>query len=116
MSEEEQKSKAMHEEVLRFIAKFHGSEAVFLNGCCYWFARILCERFGNYGAFIAYEPCEGHFITIINDRPYDVRGGVAHLYWGKMVYEMDYLCEQDSALYERLMRDCRDFREERDDG
>lgn len=111
MSEEELKRIAIDHEVLRFIAKFHGSENVFLNGCCYWFARILCERFGNYGASIAYEPREGHFITIINGRPYDIRGGVASLFWGKTLYDLDELNGWDSALYERLMRDCRDFGE-----
>ena len=109
MSEEQRRRIPLHEKVLRFIAKFHGSEDVFLNGCCYWFARILEERFGNYGASIAYEPREGHFITVINGRAYDVRGDVTHLYWGKTVYNMNELCTQDSALYERLMRDCVDL-------
>lgn len=111
MSEEERKCIALHEEVLRFIAKFRGSEDVFLNGCCYWFARILWERFGDYDAVIAYEPCEGHFVTIINGRAYDIRGDVAHLYWGKTLYAFDALEGLDSALYERLMRDCRNFGE-----
>lgn len=112
MSEEQQKRIAHHHEVLRFIAKFRGSEDVFLNGCCYWFARILEERFGNYGASIAYEPREGHFITIINGRAYDVRGDVTHLYWGKTLYDLNQLDGWDSTLYERLMRDCVNFSEE----
>lgn len=111
MSEEQRRRIPLHEKVLRFIEKFHGSEDVFLHGCCYWFARILEERFGNYGASIAYEPREGHFITNINGRAYDVRGDVTHLYWGKTLYDLNQLDGWDSALYERLMRDCRNFGE-----
>lgn len=105
------KNERTRREVLNFIGKFHGSEDVFLHGCCYWFARILEERFSNYGAILAYEPHEGHFITTIKGRAYDVRGDVTHLYWGKTLYDMNQLLEWDLSLYVRLMRDCRNFGE-----
>ena len=53
-------------------------ESTFLNGFCYWFAYILAGRF--VGAEIYYEPIDGHFITEIDDRLYDIRGDVTDLY------------------------------------
>ena len=96
--------------ILDFIARFKGSEEVFLHGCCYWFAKILSERFYlREGAEIKYEPVEGHFVTKINNRFYDVRGDVTELYRGKPMYDMYELHRDDCKLYNHLMRDCRDF-------
>lgn len=112
-----------HEKILNFISRFHGSEYVFLHGCCYWFAYILQERFfGDYRCDILYEPEEGHFITRISSyafpdsqRFFDVRGDVTELYQDKAMYDMSELACEDSALHEHLMRDCRDFEEVEDD-
>ncbi len=106
-----------HEKILKFISRFHGSEYVFLHGCCYWFADILEERFwSEYRATIMYEPVEGHFITKIGNRFYDVRGDVTELYRGKPMYVLEELGNEEPKLYNRLMRDCRDFEEAKDDG
>ena len=51
-------------------------EKTFTQGWCYWFATILASRFSNYGAEILYEPVRGHFITLIGNRYYDIRGDV----------------------------------------
>lgn len=101
------------EKILAFIARFHGSEDTFLHGCCYWFAHILDKRFWRTDAVdILYEPVEGHFITKINNRLYDVRGEVTELYRGKPMYSLDALRHDSGAMYRHLMRDCRDFEEE----
>ena len=106
-----------HEKILKFISRFHGSEHVFLTGCCYWFAHILDYRFDmECDPVIMYEPVEGHFVTRIGNRYYDIRGDVTELYRGKPMYDMDELACEDSGLYRRLMRDCRDFEEAKDDG
>lgn len=106
-----------HEKILKFISRFHGSEHVFLTGCCYWFAHILDYRFDmECDPVIMYEPVEGHFVTRIGNRYYDVRGDVTELYRGKPMYVLEELGNEEPKLYNRLMRDCRDFEEAKDDG
>jgi hypothetical protein len=97
-------------EIMQFISRFAGSEDVFLHGCCYWFARILEERFlHRFELHIKYEPVEGHFVIWIHGRYYDVRGDVTEMYRGKPMYDLDELEKEDNKMYKRLMRDCRDF-------
>lgn len=93
-------------EILKFIDRFRGSESVFLRGCCYWFARILSERFLDYRPVILHDPVQGHFVTRIGGNLYDVRGDVTDLYVG---HTLDDLREMSYGEYARLMRDCRDF-------
>lgn len=106
-------------EILRFIERFKGSEDVFLHGCCYWFARILWERFHSqvYSATIVYESVEGHFLTEIRTdfyakpRFFDIRGDVTDLYAGKSssMNSVGYLEIMAPEYYSHLMMDCRDF-------
>jgi len=103
--------------ILRFISRFKGSADVFLHGCCYWFAHILENQFllkQKEKPKIKYEPVEGHFITRIRGRLYDIRGDVTELYEDKNLYDMERLLKDDPKLYFRLMRDCRDFEEMED--
>ena len=103
--------------IQRFIERFHGSENTFLHGCCYWFARILNDQFSiRYGAEIMYEPVEGHFLTCIHGRYYDIRGDVSEAYRGKPMYILSELRRENSTMYRHLMRDCRDFEEVEYDG
>ena len=90
-------------EILKFIADFKcydktGTlETTFLNGYCYWFAYMLDGRFLN--AHIQYEPIEGHFVTEIDGRLYDIRGDVTELYENsKLWYSEDYCFEFDSIV------------------
>jgi hypothetical protein len=104
------------EKILKFIARFKGSEEVFLHGCCYWFAHILEMRFLYTGMVtIMHDQVEGHFIARIGDRYYDIRGDVTELYRGKPLCDMDELVYEDSSMYQHLMRDCRDFEEVEED-
>lgn len=102
-------------EIIDFISHFSGSETTFLYGCCYWFARILEERFiMTYHTKILYEPVEGHFITAIakNTEPvryYDIRGDVTELYAGMELYTPEWLRDNEPNWYRHIMRDCRDF-------
>ena len=64
--------------VLDFIRNFKGSEDTFLNGCCYWFAFILCNRFPE--AVMMYDPVINHFVTQIDGRLYDITGEVTQEY------------------------------------
>ena len=59
-----------------FIADFKAMhpieiEDTFLHGYCYWFAKILEERFEG---TIYYLPIDNHFITRIGKEYYDIRG------------------------------------------
>ena len=65
--------KYSEKEILGFIRNFHGSEEVFLNGCCYWFATILLDRFRGEGS-IQYNPIDNHFSWKYDGIYYDVSG------------------------------------------
>lgn len=105
-SEEFKKSLSGDDKVLNFIKRFKGSEETFTSGCCYWFARILFERFysENYTCDIMYDYIENHFGCKINDKVYDVTGDVTFSYDWK--YWID--C-QDEDLIESINRDCINF-------
>jgi hypothetical protein len=63
--------------VLRFISHFQTSETikVFTEGCCYWFAKILVDRFESLGnAKIIYNPVLGHFAAELDGTKYDITG------------------------------------------
>lgn len=102
----------LHDKVLQFIGHFNGSEEVFLHGCCYWFAEILEQRFFvDAKAAIKYEPVEGHFMTEIDGRLYDIRGDVTDMYGDKELYDLDEMRHDrdEHRKYWKLMRECRDF-------
>ena len=81
-------------EVEDFIRKFKSYE---LNGFCYWFAYMLAGRF--VGAEIYYEPIDGHFITEIDGRLYDIRGDVTDLYPPpRNFYSEEYCLECQSIV------------------
>lgn len=62
-------------EILHFIKHFteHGEQVkdCFLYGNCYWFARILAQRFNGK---VYYNPAENHFACLINYCLYDISG------------------------------------------
>ena len=60
--------------VERFIAHFQneGTVKTFTNGCCYWFARLLCMRF--WLAVVVYNPISGHFAARYAGKLYDITG------------------------------------------
>lgn len=65
----------MNKEVVEdFISHFKGSEDVFLNGCCYWFAHILFCCFNGEGR-IVYSPILNHFAWLCDSYLYDASGG-----------------------------------------
>ena len=66
--------------VLAFISRFTQNgklkdvERCFTDGCCYWFARILYERFKDWGPVLMWDDVDKHFGTLIFDRVYDITG------------------------------------------
>ena len=67
----------MEEEiVLAFIGRFQneGTIKAFTDGCCYWFAFILAQRFLL--SEIAYNPVLNHFAVRIGTDLYDITGKI----------------------------------------
>lgn len=66
----------MEDTVLAFIRQFQneGTIRTFTNGCCYWFAHILVNRFLL--SEIAYNPVENHFAARIASELYDITGKI----------------------------------------
>lgn len=93
-------------EVLWFINAFSGARATFLHGCCYWFGRILQERFGGR---LLYCPVEGHFVTEIGSRLYDVTGDVTAAYADAVRLDWVEMASQEPLQYARIVRDCVDI-------
>lgn len=61
------------EEILDFIDKFGDSREAMKGEMCYWFARILAERFGGE---VIYQSVDCHFCTLIENRFYDASGNI----------------------------------------
>lgn len=65
-------------DIRRFIRRFtehgHQVEECFTQGCCYWFAWVLTERFP--GAEVVYDAISNHFAARIGGRVYDITGDV----------------------------------------
>lgn len=76
------KNAAIKKEILDFIQKFQndGTIEVFTEGCCYWFTKILCERFemSNYKTEIMYNQILGHFAANIEGTLYDITGEICN--------------------------------------
>lgn len=92
-----------NDEVLGFIRHFHGSEKVFTEGCCYWFAYILSGRFS--GAEAIYLQVPGHFVTRIGGRLYDVTGDVTDRYAAEPQISWSDVGRTDASLERIVTRD-----------
>lgn len=98
----------MKREVLRFISRFtlngRRDQVIesFTCGCCYWFAKILYERFcESCVTEIVYDQTENHFGCRIDYRVYDIQGDVTNKYhWGS------WPISEDPVLTGRIRRDC----------
>lgn len=91
--------------VLKFINDFKKAhpaeiEDVFLNGYCFWFAKILNLRFNGE---IFYLPIMNHFIVKIEDKYYDITGEVV---LEEKPYEWNSYSTFDYLDYKRVRRDC----------
>ena len=96
----------MNNDIIDFInRRWNNNKELFLTQNCYWFAKILCERFPN--LIMAYLPTEGHFVTYDAENKciYDVTGKVKPQ---GLAISLDWINKNEPEWYERLMRDCRD--------
>lgn len=68
-----------HQEILDFINSFNTDKSVeilFTEKCCYWFAKILEDRFYRYHPDLYYDPHMCHFMVRIFDNYYDIKGAI----------------------------------------
>ena len=96
-----------------------GIEEFFMNGGCYWFAKILQDRF-PYGK-IMYHVRDNHFIfyggntlDIWNNGIFDIRGEVTQTYinWVVQGTVVEWDRYDDTVHKSRIWRDCIAFEEE----
>lgn len=87
-------------EILEFIQRRFSDNCHWLDGNCYYFAVILCERFDKLAIY--YEPIEGHFVAGDGELFYDWLG----LYISKKLIPLDKIKEEDPSWYKILIRDC----------
>ena len=92
----------MKDEILEFINRRFPIDCHWTDGNCYWFAKILCDRFPD--LTIDYEVIKGHFIAHdqANNIFYDWNGVYVPDF---TVYNLDEL-RKDSLWYNRIVRDC----------
>lgn len=89
--------------VVNFLKRFHSDkdiDVVFTNGCCYWFAEILCRRFPERSRLM-YDQVANHFVVEMDSCLYDITGNVTDEYDVKPWDELD-----DDLLKQRIIRDC----------
>lgn len=102
---------------MKFIRRFtqggknRGTIETFTQGCCFWFAFVLRERFydpndRNQNVDIMYDQIANHFGCRIDGAVYDITGDVTEKYnWQTWVSLMN----EDELLAEHIIRDCIDF-------
>ena len=81
----------------------------FTQGCCYWFAFILKERFQGK---IVYDPVIGHFACQIGCNVYDIKGNIDKQYGPNFFNWHDwdtweiYANGEPSGARTRVIKDC----------
>ena len=90
--------------VLSFIERRFPKDSNWTSGNCYWFAKILADRFMVGDGNIFYDFMEGHFVTLIEGSLYDYNGK-----WDGSYEDVICLSQieiEDPSWYSRLVRDC----------
>ena len=94
----------IQDEVLEFITRrWECCDANWMNGNCYWFAFILCERFKYLKLY--YEYVIGHFLAGANGCYYDWNGKYVEI---DHIIPFDELKEKDPIWANRILKNCRD--------
>lgn len=102
-----------HQEILDFINRFTRNGQLteviecFSNGCCFWFAKILYDRFCEVSPTIVYDEVYNHFACRIYDRVYDIRGDITEKNYGWVPWEV--VIKQDPNHAYRITQDCINF-------
>ena len=102
----------MEEKVRNFLnrithnGKYEQVIDTFSNGCCYYAAIMLYERFCAELTYLMYDPIANHFGCRICNRVYDITGDVTDKYNWKV---WDRFKKEDDLWTSRIVRDCIDF-------
>ena len=110
---EHKTQKAKRTDILDFIANFSKERGhdrnevidIFLNGCCFWFAKILELRFAEEcDTDILYDYLGSHFACKLDDRVYDITGDITDQprEWHQWADAEEY----DSTRRKRIVRQC----------
>lgn len=92
----------LKDEVLDFIKKrWANTDGNWFNGNCYWFAKILCERFRRLEVY--YLPIMGHFVAGDGAHFYDASGEVTP---DEEPWSFKRIRQEDPLWYRHLLRDC----------
>lgn len=92
----------MEEKILEFIHRRFPQDSNWTSGNCYYFAKILLDRFPS-GA-IYYDVVCGHFVYGNNDEYFDYNGKILLSFTHLVKWEDFEL--YDSLQYERIIKDC----------
>ncbi len=76
-------------------------EELFLQGGCYYFAKLLANKF--YGE-VWYLPVDNHFVTLIDGTLYDIGGKV--LKGIEVLYNWDYYQRIEPEDAKRVTKNC----------
>ena len=87
-------------EVVEFIRRRFKADSNWLDGNCYYFAVILCERFPIFNIY--YAPVAGHFVAGYTGEFYDWRGK----YDEEIPVFLSDIEKEDPAWYRIIVRDC----------
>ena len=88
-------------EVEEFINRRFTVDCNWTTGNCYWFAKILADRFW---LKIYYLPIEGHFVAGDGQLFFDFNG--EYIVKDEPILNFDELETFDKLQYDRLVRDC----------
>ena len=91
------------DEVEEFINRRFQQDCHWTDGNCFWFARILCQRFPYLRMY--YEPIKGHFVAGTPSKYYDWTG---RNYDKEKPVLFEELIREDPVWALRILRDCRD--------
>lgn len=89
------------DEVTEFIQRRFKLDCNWTSGNCYYFAKILKDRFPE--GVIFYDVTDGHFIFLYGNKYYDWTGCITPI--GHLV-EWNKFEKYDCLQKERIIRDC----------
>lgn len=92
----------MKNQIEDFIARrFQDNDMSFIEGNCYYFAIILCDRFPKLKIY--YEPIEGHFLAGDGINFYDANGKYDLRFQPKLFEEIQ---KEDPLWAKRIRKSC----------
>lgn len=105
ITEKEPTAKEVEDFILCFSKFGNDVKRAFIEGCCYWFAYILKERFAPNARIICL-PQEGHFVTKIGEKYYDITGNVTKRYQKSQKDDWEEYQRYNSSRAQKIAKNC----------